>query len=98
MLDQAFYATQTSRASKDFRPCRNRHRRVAAIIDLEGEHSTEHRHLAPRDLMSGMGTQSRVMHTRNFPMLAEKFCDFHPVFLMRAHPPRHGAHPAQIQP
>src|SRR6266550_6431568 len=107
MLDQAFYATQTSRASKDFRLRRNRHRRVTAIFNFEGEHSAEQlvrslsrtdRHLAPGDFVSGMRAQSRIMYARNFSMLGQKFCDFHRVFRMRPHPPRQGAHPAQNQP
>ena len=98
MFDQAFHAAQASRPNKDFRFRRNRHCCVAAIFDLEGEHSTEHRHLAPGDFMPGMGTQSRIMHALNLSMLGEKFRDFHRVFRMRPHPPRQRAHSAQNQP
>src|SRR6266478_8962098 len=104
MLDQAFYASQTSRASKDFRLRRDRHLRVTAIFHFEREHSAEQlllsvsrtdRHLTPGDFVSWMGVQSRIMYARNFSMLGQKFCDFHRVFRMRPHPPRQSAHPAQ---
>src|SRR5207249_11202865 len=70
----------------------------AAIFNLEGKHSTEHRHLAPGDFTSGMGTQSRIMHVLNLSMFGEKFRDLNPVFRVCPHSPRQGAHSTQNQP
>ena len=73
MFDQAFYAAQARRASKDFRFRSNRRRRVAPISNLEGKHSTKQRHLVPGNFISRMGTQSGIMHALDLSMLDEKF-------------------------
>src|SRR6266567_3812602 len=98
MLDQAFHAAQTGRANEDFRSFCDGHRRLASTFDLEGEHSTEHRHLALGDFVSRMEIQSWIMHTFDLWMLDQKICDFHPVFRMGAHPPWQRTHSTQNQP
>jgi hypothetical protein len=98
MFNQAFHTTQTRGPNKDFCFCGDIHRCLATTGNLEGKHPTKHRHLPSRDLMPRMQGQSGVMHALDLLMLCQKASDFHCIFRVCAHPPRHRAHSAQNQP
>src|SRR5262245_8043864 len=98
MLDQAFHAAETGRASEDFCVRGDYHCSFASVLSLEGKHSAKHRHLPCGNLMSRVRLQPGIMDSRGLWVPGEKISDPHRVLRVRPQSPWDSAHAAQDQP
>lgn len=90
MFHEAVRATEAASARKQPHSRYDRHRCIAAVAELEGQHTAPARHLPCGDFVPCMVGQPWIMHPFHCRVVLQEFRDSLGILTMRAHAPRKG--------